>query len=160
MTDERGGNTALKRDDHRGFLATILLGSGQARFRWKYLTGLGLVLFGVTFVAYELDIFSHSGGVVFIPFHAAVVGAVAAFWAGYSRNGLIVGWGLAYFSFLGWQAEWATDISPRPLIDRVASIFQLDGLLALAIIGIVVAVIGFTAGTLAEKLITTVQTDV
>lgn len=158
MADEKGQNTALRRDDHRGSLATILLGSDQVGFSWKYLTALGLTLFGVTFVAYDLGIFSHSGGVVFIPFHAALIGVIAAFWSGYSRNGLVAGWSLTYFSLLGWQAEWATNISPRPFIHRVASIVQLDGLLALAIIGVVVAVIGFTSGAVAEKIITILQT--
>lgn len=136
---------------------TILLGSGRRNRCWVFLTGVGLGLFGVTFVAYELDIFSQSGGVVFIPFHAAIVGGIAAFWTGYSRNGLVVGWGLTYLSFLGAQAEWATDISPRPLIDRIAFVVQPDGLLALAMIGTVVALIGFTAGALARKIVNTIQ---
>jgi hypothetical protein len=113
---------------------------------------------------YEFDIFYHSGGVVFIPFHAATVGGIAAFWTGYSRNGLIAGSGLTYLSLLGMQAEWATEISPRPLFDRVASIVQPDGLLVLAIIGFIVAIVGFTAGALARKGISTLragaQTDI
>jgi hypothetical protein len=105
----------------------------------------------VTFVAYELDIFYHSGGVVFIPFHAAVVGVIAVFWAGYRRTGFLSGWVLASFSFLGWRVEWATDISPRPLVDRIAYVVRSDGLLVLAVFGVVVAVGGFTAGALARR---------
>jgi hypothetical protein len=136
----------------------MLLGSAQVGRRLGYLVGLALSLFGVTFLAYEFEFFYHSGGVVFIPLHATIVGGIAAFWAGYSRNGLVAGWGLTYLSLLGMQAEWATEISPRPLLDRVASIIQPDGLLVLAIIGIIVAVVGFTAGALTRKGINTFRT--
>jgi hypothetical protein len=163
-SDERGDNAAPRQETLRGTLHTMLLGSARVGPRWEYLTGLALGLFGVTFVAYEFNIFYHSGGVVFIPFHATIVGGIAAFWTGYSRNGLVAGWGLTYLSLLGMRAEWATNISPRPLINRVAYIVQPDGLLVLAIIGAVVAVVGFTAGALARKgidtLRTVVQTDI
>jgi hypothetical protein len=157
-SDDRGQNAAPRQKNSQGTLHTMLLGSSRVRRRWKYLTGLALGLFGVTFLAYEFEIFYHSGGVVFIPFHAAIVGGIAAFWAGYSRNGLVAGWGLTYFSLLGMQAEWATNISPRPLLDRVTSIVQPDGLVVLGVIGVVVAVVGFAAGALARKGINTLRT--
>jgi len=131
----------------------MLLGSKRGKPRQTLLIGLGLGIFVLTFVAYELDIFYHSGGVVFIPFHATLVGVIAAFWTGYSRIGLLSGWVLTYLSFLGWRTEWATDISPRPFIERVAYIIQPDGLVVLAIVGVGVAVIGFTVGSLARKTI-------
>lgn len=157
-SDKRGQNAAPRQEKSQGTLHAILLGSARVGRRWEYLAGLALCLFGVTFLAYEFEIFYHSGGVVFIPFHAAIVGGIAAFWAGYSRNGLVTGWGLTYLSLLGMQAEWATDISPRPLLDRVASIVQPDGLVVLAVIGVVVAVVGFTAGALARQGINTLRT--
>ncbi|QCC49476.1 hypothetical protein DV707_17280 (plasmid) [Halobellus limi] len=136
----------------------MLLGSKRGRPQEALLIGLGLGLFALTFLAYELNIFYHSGGVVFIPFHAAFLGVAAAFWTGYSRTGLLAGWVLTYLSFLGWRTEWATDISPRPFIERIAYVVQPDGLVALAIIGVGVAVIGFTAGTLARKGIDALRT--
>ena len=156
-SDEREHNSVPRQDDFRATLRTILFGAEQIGARQVLLTGLPLGLFGVTFVAYEFDIFYHSGGVVFIPFHATIVGGIAAFWAGYSRNGLFAGWGLAYLSLLGVEAEWATNISPRPHIERVASVVQPDGLLALGIIGIVVAVVGFSGGGLVRKGIDTLR---
>jgi len=158
ISDERGQNAASRQEKSQGTLHAILLGSTQVGRRWEYLAVLGLSLFGVTFLAYEFEIFYHSGGVVFIPFQAAIVGGIAAFWTGYSRNGLVAGWGLTYLSLLGMQAEWATEISPRPLFDRIASIVQPDGLVALGIIGIIVAVVGFTVGTLARKGIHALRT--
>lgn len=135
----------------------MLLGSKRGGPRQALLIGLALGFFALTFLAYELDIFDHSGGVVFIPFHAALVGVTAAFWTGYSQSGLLAGWVLTYLSFLGWRTEWATDISPRPLIERIAYVVRPDGLVALAIIGVGVAVIGFIAGALARKGIDTLR---
>lgn len=149
--DERGRNSAPGRNDRRAPLRTVLLGPERGGSRRIRLAGLALGLFCLTFSAYELDVFSHSGGVVFVPVHAATVGAIAAFWAGYSRNGLLSGWGLTYLSLLGWRAEWATDVSPRPLVERLAYVVRPDGLLYLAVVGVVVAVAGFAAGTLARK---------
>jgi hypothetical protein len=137
----------------------ILFGSKQGPPQQTVLIGVALGLFGVTFLAYELDIFYHSGGVVFVPFHAAVVGLIAACWTGYRQIGVVTGWGLTYVGFLGWRAEWATDISPRPLIERIGYVVQLDGLIALAIIGAGVAVTGFTAGAIARQVINRLRTD-
>lgn len=157
-SDERGQNAASGRESPRGTLDVLLLGSSRIGDHWEYMTGLALGLFGVTFLAYEFNIFYHSGGVMFIPYHAAIVGGIAALWVGYSRNGLVARWGLSCFSLLGMRVEWATDISPRPLIDRGAYVVQLDGLLALAIIGIVVTVVGFTVGAFARTGINTLPT--
>jgi hypothetical protein len=156
-SDERGNNAAPRRNNLRAALRPILLGSEHGGNRRGLLIGLALGLFGVTFLAYELNVFFDSGGVVWIPFHAAIVGAIAAFWVGYSRNGLLFGWVLTYLSLLGWHAEWATEISARPLTERVAYVLRPDGLLALAIIGVGVAVVGFTAGALARRGIDTLR---
>lgn len=145
------------RDDDGSTLHSVLLGSNRGRSRRCLLVALALGLFGVTFLAYEVGVFYHAGGVVFVPFHATVIGAIAAFWAGYSRDGLVAGWGLAYLSLLGMRAEWATDISPRPLLERVAYVVEPDGLLVLAVIGAVVAVVGFTGGALARRSITALR---
>lgn len=155
--DERRPPSAASRADILATLRTMLLGSKRGGPQQTLLIGLGLGLFALTFLAYELDIFYHSGGVVFIPLHAALVGATAAFWTGYSRSGLLSGWVLTYLSFLGWRTEWATDISPRPLIERIAYVVRPDGLAALAIIGLGVAIIGFVAGTLARTAIDTLR---
>jgi hypothetical protein len=146
-SDERP-SAAPDRPDRLTALRAALLGSKRGRPRRTVLICLVLGLPGLTFLAYELDIFFDSGGVVFVPFHAALIGVIAAFWAGYTRAGLLPGWGLAYLPLLGWRAEWATEISPRPLLDRIAYVVRPDGLVALAVIGAGVALVGFTAGAL------------
>jgi len=158
-TDERGHTSTSGQDDLRATLRTILLGAEHVGARRVHLAGLALGVFGVTFLAYELGVFSHAGGVVFVPFHAAMVGLVAAFWAGYRRTGLLSGWVLAYLSFLGWRAEWATDISPRPFVDRIAYVVRPDGLLVLAVFGILVAIAGFVAGALARRAVDALRTS-
>ncbi|WP_276260845.1 hypothetical protein [Haloglomus litoreum] len=152
------GRPPPNRADVLATFRTVVLGSNRGAPRRTVLIGLGLGLVVLTFLAYELDIFYDSGGVVFIPFHAALVGLAAAFWTGYSRTGLLSGWALTFLSFLGWRAEWATEISPRPPVERVAYVVRPDGLVALAIIGLGVAAIGFTAGALTRRGIDAVRT--
>jgi hypothetical protein len=108
-------------------------------------------------VGYELGIFYDSGGLVWIPFHAATVGVIAGFWTGYRRNGLFFGWVLSYVSLLSWRAEWATEISARTLAERIGYIVRLDGLVVLALIGIIVALLGFMAGEIVRKGVDTVR---
>jgi hypothetical protein len=156
--DERRTPATSNRADGLATARSVFLGSEQGGPRRAVLTGLAIGLSVLTFLAYEFGIFYDSGGVVFIPFHAALVGGAAAFWTGYSRTGLLSGWVLTYAPLLGWRAEWATEISPRPLLRRVAYVVQLDGLVALAIMGFGVAVVGFTVGALTGKGIDVLQT--
>jgi hypothetical protein len=146
--DERRPPSGLRRDDVLTTVRTVLFGSTRGDSQRARLIGLAVGSFALTFIAYYFDIFSHSGGVVFIPYHASIVGVIAAFWTGYGRNGVLRGWLLTSLSFLGWHAAWATEISPRPLLERVAYILRPDGLVVLATFGLGVAVLGFTVGVL------------
>lgn len=154
-SDERRPPSATIRDDMLATLRTMLLGSKRGERRYTLLIGLGLGLFALTFLVYEFDMFHYYGGAIPISFHSALIGVTAAFWTGYRRVGILFGWILTYLTFLGWLAERATEISPRPLIGRIAFIIQPDGLAALAIIGVIVVIVGFSAGTLARKTIDT-----
>lgn len=151
--EEWSPGTTPRWPDLRRALHTVLLGTNRGRHHWKYLIGLGLSLFGVTFVAYELGIFYYSGGVVFIPVHATIVGVIVSIWSGFSRNGFVVGWILTYLSFLGMLAEEATNVSSRLLIDRIAAIIAPEGLIYFWILAFAVAVVGVTIGAVSEKAI-------
>lgn len=48
-------------------------------------------LFEVTLVAYALGFVAVSGGVIWMPSYAALVGMIAGFWVGYARRGLLFG---------------------------------------------------------------------
>ncbi|WP_303703881.1 hypothetical protein [Haloquadratum walsbyi] len=41
------------------------------------------------FLLYTFDVFELSGGLIFLAFHAAVMGMVGAIWVGYSQRGLV-----------------------------------------------------------------------
>lgn len=62
--NERDSESALGQNNPRGTLRTILLGSKGVGPGRNQLAGLALLLFGLTFFAYELDVFYHSGGLV------------------------------------------------------------------------------------------------
>ena len=111
--------------------------------------GMGLVVFVGTFLGYAAGFFYHSGGVVFIPYHAAVVGMLAALWVGYRRDGLVFGWVVTYMSLLGSHADHAfLGISHRSIEHRIAYFLRPDGLVALAVEGIILGTLAFGFGYL------------
>jgi hypothetical protein len=104
-----------------------------------------------TTAAYATGLFSISGGVVWIPSQAALVGALAGSWIGYSRRGLLSAWLLAYASLLGYLADHAAfGLSGRPPIERAAYFFSLDGLAFLAIEAVALGTIAFAVGAAAR----------
>lgn len=128
-------------------LRSALLGSNQTGVR-RHL-GFGLVVFIVTFVAYALGVFYVSGGVVFIPYYAAIVGMIAAVGLGYRRDSLVFGWTLAYMSLLGFHADHAfLGIAHRSLLYRLLYFVRPDSLVFLAVGGIVLGTLGCVVGTL------------
>jgi hypothetical protein len=157
MSDERHRGGRATGDADRGVVATALLGSGPLPARWRRLAAVALGLALLTFSAYELGPFTNGGGVVFIPFFAALVGLAAACWAGYARQGLLAGWLLTVATLLGWQAEWATGISARPLVDRIAYVLEPAGLAYLAVLGAILAVVGFSVGAAARWSVETLR---
>lgn len=141
-------------------LRSILIGTKQSEYRPYVVLALALGGFVTTFAAYALGIFSVSGGIVWVPFYAAVVGMVAACWVGYRREGLVFGWVVTYSSLLGWHAEWALyEISRRPLIERIASFVQPDGLAFLAVEGMVLGTLAFTLGALVRWAVNSFRSD-
>lgn len=144
-------------DADRSTVRVVLVGSDRIETRWRWIVGLALGLFVVTFTAYELRVFTSSGGVVFIPFYAGTIGILTAFWVGYSRNGLLPGWALTSATLLGWHTEWATNISPRPLVDRIAYVVQPSGLAYLAVVGLILSVFGFSAGAIVRWSVETLR---
>jgi len=132
-------------------LRTVAIGPARSRRRLSVLGLVAILTFGTSFAGYALELFSVSGGVVWIPFHAAIVGMIAAGWVGYRGEGLVVGWALAYSAFLGWHADWALfEISRRPLSARLAYFIRPDGLVVLGIEALVLGTAAVAAGTVAR----------
>ena len=135
---------------------TLLL--GRDRFQRRLDVLLAVALGVLTAVAYAADVFELGGGVVLVPFHAAVVGLVAAAGVGYRRGGLVPAWLVAFTPHVGLNVIWAfLWLSPgRPLGDRLAFVFDPAGLTVAAVTAVVVAAFGYAWGRLfalgAERL--------
>lgn len=128
-------------------LRSILVGTRQSAYHRYLVVALALGVFVTTSAAYALGIFSVSGGVVFVPFYAAVVGMVAGCWVGYSRNGLLFAWLVTYTSLLGYHADHAFfGLSGREFGDRLAYFVRPDGVTFLAVEGIVLGTLAFALG--------------
>jgi len=82
-------------------LRSILIGTKKSEHQLSLKMGLALGVFVTTFAGYALGIFFVSGGIVWIPFHAAIVGMIVGSWVGFSRNGLLFAWVVTYTSLLG-----------------------------------------------------------
>jgi hypothetical protein len=86
-------------------LRSLLLGTKRSEYGRYLVVGAAFGAFVITFVAYGLGIFSVSMGLVWIPFHAAIVGMIAGCWVGYSRGGAVLAWIVTYTSLLGYRAN-------------------------------------------------------
>ena len=132
-------------------LRSVLLGTDRTLSNRYPTLALVFGVFSATTAAYAVGAFSVSGGVVFLPFHAAVVGTAAAGWLGYSRGGLAFGWAVAYASLLGSHADHAFfGLSGRGLPERAAYFLSPDGLVFLAVEGVALGTIGFALGAFAR----------
>lgn len=130
-------------------LRSILLGSTQTDDGRGVLLALALGGFGASFVGYSLGVFAVSGGVVWIPFHAAVVGVIAGCVVGYTRKGLVLGWTVSYTALLGYHAHSAfIGLSRRGFEERLGYFFRGDALGYLAVAGIGLGTLAFTLGLL------------
>jgi len=130
-------------------ITTVLLGRNRTARHRYVLVALAVASFLATFAGYALGIFEVSGGIVLIPFYAAIIGMLAAGWVGYRRAGLAFGWLVTYASLLGWHADWALyAISRRPLVDRIAYFVRPDGLAILAVQALLLGTLAFALGFL------------
>lgn len=104
----------------------------------------------LTALAYADGLFERSGGIVFLPFHAALAGPLAAGVVGYDRGGLALGWPGAYAPYLGrqvtWRFRWLS--GTRTLTDRLGFVLDPAGLAYCALFAAVVGGVGYTPGRL------------
>jgi hypothetical protein len=130
-------------------LSSVLFGRDRSGYYRALVIGCILGLFGVTFAGYALGVFAVSGGLVWLPVDAAIVGVLAGCGAGYYRAGLVVGCGATYASLLGYHANHAFfGLSRRPLVERAAYFVRVDGLVFLAVEAIVLGTLAFAFGWL------------
>lgn len=129
-------------------LRPLLLGPDRFQRRLDVL--LALAVGALTALAYAVELFELGGGVVFLPYHAALVGSVTAVVVGYQRGGLAFGWLVAYTPYLGLQVTWAFLwlSSGRSLGDRLAFVSDPAGLGYFALFAAVVGGAGYAVGRL------------
>lgn len=109
--------------------------------------GLAITLFVLTFGAYAAGVFGHSGGVIFVPVHAALVGVIAAVALGYWQNGLAFGWLAVYGPLLGSHADHAfLGIPHRTRLYQIGYFVRPDGLVFFAVEAAIIGTLGWTIG--------------
>ena len=127
----------------------IILGTSQLKRSRLTLLVLALSGFVLTFGGYTLGVFSVSGGVLLVPFYAAIVGMIAAFWVGYAKNGLLFAWMVAYTPLLGFHAEDALlGTREQNIGERLSYLVQLDAFVVLGVEAIIFGTVAFAAGYL------------
>ena len=130
---------------------SIILGTNQRKD--SRLTLLTLVLGGfvLTFGGYALGAFSVSGGALLIPFYAAIVGVMAAFWVGYTKSGLLFAWLVAYTPMLGFHVEDALlGAREQSVGERLTYLVQLDAFVVLGVEAIIFGTAAFAVGYLLQ----------
>lgn len=133
-------------------LQSIAIGPGERLHSWRRVVGLVGGLFLATLAAYASGLFSVSGGLVWIPVDAALVGMLASCAVGYDRSGLVVAWATTFSAVLGWHADHALfGLSRRPIGQNLAYFLRPDGLAVLAIQGILLGTIAFGVGVLLRR---------
>ena len=127
----------------------IILGTNQLKRSRVTLPVLALGGFVFAFGGYASGAFSVSGGVLLVPFYAAIVGVIAAFWIGYSKNGLLFAWLVAYTPLLGFHAEDALlGARERSIGERLSYLVQLDAFVVLGVEAIIFGTVAFAVGDL------------
>lgn len=130
-------------------LRSLLLGRVRSRRRAAATALAPVAVFGATFAAYALGVFSVAGCVVFVPGHAALLGGVAAAAVGGARGGLLPAWLVAVAALLGFRADHAfLGLSGRSFPEQLAYFLQAEGLVVFGVMGAVLGGVAFVAGSL------------
>ena len=130
---------------------SVLLGSDQTQSRRYFQLILAIGLFAIVFVGYAIIVFYVSGGLIWIPYYAAVVGMIAACGVGYYHDGLVIAWIVTYTSLLGYHADHASIGLPnQSFVEQLAYFTQLDGLAFLGVEAVVLGTLAFTLGSLLQ----------
>lgn len=139
----------------RSTLQSIALGTNEPGHHLIPVLLLAVSVFVLTLAAYALGLFTISGGVIWIPFYAALVGMIAGFWVGYARKGLLFGWLVTYTALLGYHANNAfIGQSREPFTQQLRYFIRLDGLTYLAVVALILGTVVFILGFVVGRAIT------
>jgi len=142
----------MYRDDLAGSVRESLLGAEYTRFK-RNLTLLSAVVLAVTTcIAYAVDLFTVSGGILVIPGDATTVGLVVAVGIGYRRSGLAFAWIPFFATYLGFHADWAFfGLSGRGLSGKLAFFFDPVSLAVFGTAAVFLGTLAYGAGSLARR---------
>lgn len=133
-------------------LRELLLGSGDGHTRRALGLFTTVVVALATFLAYALDLFAVSGGIVVIPGDATRLGLVVAATLGYRRDGLVFAWLALFAASLGFHADWAfLGLSGRSLSEELAFFFDPVGLAVFAAAAVLLGVPAYGVGALGRR---------
>lgn len=123
---------------------SALRGAPGSACRAANVVVLSLIVFVVSFALYAVGVFYVSGGVVFIPYYAAVVGVLAAATVGFARGGLVAAWVVVFSALYGFRADHVfLGLSYRPLVGRIALFVEPESLAVYGIEAVLVGTIPF-----------------
>jgi hypothetical protein len=136
----------------------LLLGSEHGRFK-RALAPLTATVLGVaTFVAYAVDFFAVSGGVLVIPGDATLVGVVVAAVVGYHRSGLVFAWVHLFATYLGFHADWAfLGLSGRSFAEELEFFFDPVGLAVFFSAAVFLGTLAYSAGALIRRSVSLIR---
>jgi hypothetical protein len=142
----------MSRDDTARSLRRLLLGPGYTRFRRNLALLSAVVLAVATCIAYAVDLFTVSGGVLVVPGDATVAGLVVAAGVGYRSSGLLFAWIPFFATCLGFHADWALfGLSGRRHSEELAFFFDPVGLAVFASAAVFLGTLAYGAGSLARR---------
>jgi apolipoprotein N-acyltransferase len=129
-------------------LRTLLVGRRRHPLQRPLLAGLAVVLFFLSLSAYATGLATVSGGVVWVPGHAALIGVAAGFGVGFARGGLLFAWLASYASLLGFFAYGAAiEAAEGDLVERVGSLVRVDALVFFGVEAVLFGTVAFVLGS-------------
>jgi hypothetical protein len=127
---------------------TVLAGSSIEHWRRELLLAPP-VAFTLVFGAYALGLFAVTGGVVFLPGEATLVGLALAAGLAVAGRGLLLAWLTVYTALLGYAADhYLLGLSGRPLGERLVAFLGPDGLVFYAVATLVLGTLAWSTGRL------------
>lgn len=112
---------------------------------------LAVALFVLTFVSYAVGVFQVSGGVVFVAWDAAIVGAIGAAWVGIRRDGLAYAWLVTLAALYGARADHVfLGLSGRTLREQFGLLLRLDAFVYLFGQAVAIGTLAFVVGVLGQ----------
>lgn len=133
-------------------LRSMIVGMNQSKRSRSIVVALAVGGFLATFAGYATGVFSTSGGVLLVPFYAAIVGMIASSWAGYCKSGLLVAWLVAYTPLLGFHTEDAFLGSRGQSVgEQLMHLIQPTALVVLGIEAIIFGTVAFVIGFLLRE---------